>query len=279
MPQEGRLTDRGNDLRARLSARLRVCILGGTAFLNNESEALVKAIASEVHERFNEEGVLFLTCGQQGIQETFAQNCGDGGMIRNLLVAGSCSHFRAGQDIIAGRDAEAVKSFFAEVGDVYLTVEGGPGVAQEARRVLARGATVLPLKRTGGASAGKFDFPEKALSRPAYATEEQWQQLSRNTPPKDAAATVADLLANLLEARGRSSASAATLEIESLASDMISWADTASFAVRSRSCKTIFLFILLALIVILLVGGYFYVTHQTKSKEEEEPQVLFLARF
>ena len=34
---------REGDLRMRLAARLRVCILGGTAFLNSESCDLVKA--------------------------------------------------------------------------------------------------------------------------------------------------------------------------------------------------------------------------------------------
>lgn len=40
------------------------------------------------------------------------------------------------------------------MGDVYITVEGGPGVAQDARKVMARNASVLALKRTG-AGVGK----------------------------------------------------------------------------------------------------------------------------
>ena len=42
----------------------------------------------------------------------------------------------------------------------------------------------------GGASAGKFDFPEKAL-RPDFAAEEQWDLLcSSATPVRKAAAIV-----------------------------------------------------------------------------------------
>ena len=56
------------------------------------------------------------------------------------------------QDMVAGRNADEVKKFFLEMGDVYITVEGGPGVAQDARKVMARNASVLALKRTGGSS-------------------------------------------------------------------------------------------------------------------------------
>ena len=54
--------------------------------------------------------------------------------------------------MVAGRNADEVKKFFLEMGDVYITVEGGPGVAQDARKVMARNASVLALKRTGGSS-------------------------------------------------------------------------------------------------------------------------------
>ena len=35
----------------------------------------------------------------------------------------------------------------------------------------------------GGASAGKFDFPEKALSRPDYATEDSMKGVMINVDP------------------------------------------------------------------------------------------------
>lgn len=201
------------DVRTRLAARLRVCILGGTAFLNNESADLVKELASELHKRFSGDGVIFITCGQQGVQEAFAKGCGDGSLVRNLLAQGEICHFRAGQDIVAGRDADQVKKFFLDVGDVYITVEGGPGVAQDARLVMARNASVLALKRTGGASAGKFDFPQAALT-PDFATEEQWELLcSSATPVNKAAGIAADLVSVLLQASGRASTLPLTLEM------------------------------------------------------------------
>ncbi|CAJ1424056.1 unnamed protein product [Effrenium voratum] len=225
------------DLRGKLAARLRVCILGGTAFLNTESSEFLKVFASELHERFAGEGILFITCGQPGIQEVFAKHCGDGSLIRNLLVAGESAHFRVGQDLLAGRDAEQVKNLFLEVGDVYITVEGGPGVAQDARKVLARGATVLPLKRTGGASAGKFDFPEKALA-PSFVPEEQWARLGRSTTPlQEAAKTAVEVMVTIFEDQSRTTAQRVTMEISSIDSDMLSWPSTFTPAQRARrSC-------------------------------------------
>ena len=41
--------------------------------------------------------MIFVTCGQQGVQEAFAKACGDGSLVRNLLAQGDLSHFRAGQ--------------------------------------------------------------------------------------------------------------------------------------------------------------------------------------
>ncbi|CAE7365014.1 unnamed protein product [Symbiodinium sp. CCMP2456] len=257
---------------------LRVGILGGTAFVNAESEELVKAIAFELDQRFEDESLLYLTCGQQGIQEVFARNCGNGSQIRNLLVAGSVCQFRAGQDLIAARDTDAVKHLFLEVGDVYLAVEGGPGVAQDARRILARGGAVLPLKRTGGACAGKFDFPEKALSRPDWATEEQWQHVCRSTPPKDAAVAVASILEKLLEVKGRTSAAASTLEIDSVASDLISWADSASFAsTRGRSWKCSAAVLAILLIVLIVAAGFcYYLMQQQQVTTTPGPKVLMI---
>lgn len=61
---------------------------------------------------------------------------------------------------------------FGLLGDVYITVEGGPGVAGEARAAVARGARVVPFVRTGGASGGMFDFPAEAA------------RFARSCPPK-----------------------------------------------------------------------------------------------
>jgi len=148
-----------------------VCILGGTAFQGDDSKALVEAIASQFGS-LTDSKLKFVTGGMSGVQETFATSFGDG--VWNLLPVGQSSGYGRGTDIHAGKDLEERKVIFGLLGDIYITVEGGPGVSQEARAAYERGAAVVPLMRTGGASSGQFDFPPGALERPFFATTEEW---------------------------------------------------------------------------------------------------------
>lgn len=178
------VSDSVSSVRQKLGRRARViCILGGTAFKEAENEELVRLMAQELGARFGERGAIFLTGGMKGVQEVFARHCGDGSCVHNLVPEGESSAFDVGKDIQAGKDLEQRKLIFGCVGDVYVTVEGGPGVAMEARTAFERGAAVLPLIRTGGASAGMFSFPPAALQKPPFATEEQWSELSDPTVP------------------------------------------------------------------------------------------------
>mmetsp|Transcript_110884 Transcript_110884/g.277554 ORF Transcript_110884/g.277554 Transcript_110884/m.277554 type:complete len:244 (+) Transcript_110884:100-831(+) len=175
-----------------------VCILGGTSFQGAESEALVRAIAAKLGTAMGPKAK-FVTGGMAGVQETFAKQCGDGSKVLNLLPVGQSSGFGRGTDINAGADLEERKAIFGLIGDVYITVEGGPGVSQEARAACAREAFVLPLIRTGGASEGMFNFPPKAVERPQWIKEEQWSLLkNKSAPVGEAAAVVADIVEMLV---------------------------------------------------------------------------------
>jgi len=154
-----------------------ICILGGTEFRGADSEALVQAMAPKLEAALGSQAK-FVTGGMAGVQETFAQHCGDGSRVWNLLPVGQSSGFGRGTDINAGADLEERMAIFGLVGDIYITVEGGPGVSKEASAAHARGAAVVPLRRTGGASDGMFGFPQRALLKPAFATEEQWSLLA-----------------------------------------------------------------------------------------------------
>lgn len=104
-------------------------------------------------------------------------------MVWNLLPEGQASGFRFGKDIHGGIDLEERKAIFGQLGDVYITFEGGPGVAQEADAAWSRGATIVPLARTGGASCGMFGFPPAALERPAAVNAQTWELLSDKVTP------------------------------------------------------------------------------------------------
>lgn len=82
------------------------------------------------------------------------------------LAPGDARGYGVGEDVVAAANLEQRKAVYGEVGDVYVTFGGGGGVAQEAGAGFKRGATVIPLRRSGGASNGMFNFPADALLRP-----------------------------------------------------------------------------------------------------------------
>eukprot|EP00747_Dinoflagellata_sp_TGD_P154548 gnl/TRDRNA2_/TRDRNA2_177506_c0_seq7.p1 gnl/TRDRNA2_/TRDRNA2_177506_c0~~gnl/TRDRNA2_/TRDRNA2_177506_c0_seq7.p1 ORF type:complete len:487 (-),score=102.06 gnl/TRDRNA2_/TRDRNA2_177506_c0_seq7:140-1381(-) len=130
-----------------------------------------------------------------GVQETFAKHCIAGSRLYNLLPAGQQSNYGVGEDIHAGTNLDERMKIYGQLGDVYITFEGGPGVSKEANAAFARGVAVVPLIRTGGASGGMFDFPTGALKKPLFATDEQWQLLgSESSLVADSARAVVEIV-------------------------------------------------------------------------------------
>merc|ERR1711904_272938 len=123
------------------------------------------------------ESAVFITGGMPGVQETFAKHCIAGSKVFNLLPAGQQSNYGVGDDIAAGADLDERIRIYSQIGDIYITFEGGPGVSKEANAAFARGVGVVPLMRTGGASSGMFDFPVGALTKPSFAAEKPWELL------------------------------------------------------------------------------------------------------
>jgi len=108
---------------------------------------------------------------------------------------GQSSGFGKGEDIYAGGDDEERDEVFGLVGDIYVTVEGEGEVSQIAKAAEARGAKIVPLKRTGGASDGELGFPKAALKKPSYATEDQWDLLAnKDAPVEDSAEAAVDVV-------------------------------------------------------------------------------------
>eukprot|EP00929_Paragymnodinium_shiwhaense_P000841 TRINITY_DN101043_c0_g1_i1.p1 TRINITY_DN101043_c0_g1~~TRINITY_DN101043_c0_g1_i1.p1 ORF type:complete len:533 (+),score=163.71 TRINITY_DN101043_c0_g1_i1:102-1700(+) len=162
------------DVSQQLPPLPRVCILGGTAFKDPDSKPLVEAIAQGFKASLGS-SVVVLTGGMAGVQQTFAEAVGSGmpAMV-HLKPVGESSGFGVGKDLSAGANLEERIQVYGEIGQLYISIEGGSGVAKEATLAAARGAVVLPLKGTGGASAGNFDFPKGCLERPEFIKEDHW---------------------------------------------------------------------------------------------------------
>lgn len=182
-----------------LPAGLRVCILGGQQFQDPDTEALVAATGRAFAARLSGTAVV-LTGGMPGVQRTFAEALGpDFPALVNLLPEGQASNFGVGRDVPCGACLDERMQIFGQLGQVYITFEGGPGVAKEARAAYERGALVLPVPSTGGASGGKFDFPAGALQRPPCVPEALWACLLVKGPPSVTADAIVAIIISHLE--------------------------------------------------------------------------------
>ncbi|CAE8643208.1 unnamed protein product, partial [Polarella glacialis] len=165
-----------DQIREMIGRRWNVCILGSAEFKHPDAEAIVRHLATGLCSHLGRR-LAFLTGGMPGVQATFAKHCSRDASIWNIVPKGVQSHYGRGEDVVAAADAAAKKVVFANVGDIYITIEGGPGVAEESRIAHQRGALIIPMIRTGGASSGMFDFPAAALTKPSWASVRKPQLL------------------------------------------------------------------------------------------------------
>eukprot|EP00747_Dinoflagellata_sp_TGD_P154520 gnl/TRDRNA2_/TRDRNA2_177506_c0_seq14.p1 gnl/TRDRNA2_/TRDRNA2_177506_c0~~gnl/TRDRNA2_/TRDRNA2_177506_c0_seq14.p1 ORF type:complete len:598 (-),score=140.07 gnl/TRDRNA2_/TRDRNA2_177506_c0_seq14:35-1768(-) len=201
-------------LNKKLGAGTRICVLGGTKFNDVDTEAIVKAVAKELSASLGHSAV-FITGGMPGVQETFAKHCVAESRLFNLLPDGQQSNYGVGEDIHAGSNLDERIQVYGQLGHVYISFEGGPGVSKEAKAAVARSAGVVPLIRTGGASGGMFNFPAEALKKPSFATDEQWQLLASNSfPPSDSAKAVVEIVKGFLIAQASAAARPADEEVD-----------------------------------------------------------------
>eukprot|EP00929_Paragymnodinium_shiwhaense_P083946 TRINITY_DN44861_c0_g1_i1.p1 TRINITY_DN44861_c0_g1~~TRINITY_DN44861_c0_g1_i1.p1 ORF type:complete len:1732 (-),score=378.13 TRINITY_DN44861_c0_g1_i1:454-5649(-) len=177
----------------------RICILGGTKVHEEYVETLTVAFATHCWRRLSKK-IAVVTGGMAGVQEIFAKSLGtDFATLVNLMPAGVASNYEMGVDITAGRDAAARLDVLSKVGHIYVTIAGGPAVAKEAKAAEERGAIVLPVIASGSASAGLYEFPEKALQPPAGISEELWSLLKDKDRPDRAAKALLDIILHLLD--------------------------------------------------------------------------------
>eukprot|EP00927_Polykrikos_kofoidii_P059494 TRINITY_DN54643_c0_g1_i1.p1 TRINITY_DN54643_c0_g1~~TRINITY_DN54643_c0_g1_i1.p1 ORF type:complete len:1011 (-),score=180.05 TRINITY_DN54643_c0_g1_i1:70-3102(-) len=194
--------DRTKETPVETAARLRrdfgdasvVCILGGEKCDRYGMQDLIKSIAEKLCGSLPHTRVVFATGGATGVERSFASHCSAKFVVLNLLAVGDVYGNGTGQDVY-----EQQRAVLGLLGDVYISFAGGPGVAAEARAAFERGACVIPLIRTGGASSGMFDFPVDALNQPSWATKDQWSRLEReDAPVTDTATAVAALVGRAL---------------------------------------------------------------------------------
>eukprot|EP00435_Cladocopium_sp_Y103_P019932 s4028_g4.t2 len=203
----------------------------------SEFEELAKQVALQLEGAFHQ--AIFITGGLPGVQESFAKSCNPSTSKVYKLAPGSCSGCTLnGQTVKAGTTLREVQSVLACIGEVYITFAGDQEVAEQAGIAFSRGAAVVPVIRTGGAScslwcsfisSGKFGFPAAALKKPAFLGKENWSFIT-STDASDVATAAAIAAAVAGYARGQSRCEASSLmtrreqeRMERMAASMMSW--------------------------------------------------------
>jgi len=157
-------------IRCKLGNTPCICVTGAVAFRGGDAEleVLVGHIAEKLAESLQDR-VWFVTCGMPGVQKVFAARCGDGSRLWNLVSDGHTSQVGRGSEVHAG-SMEDRRAIFGLLGDLYIIVEGGTGLAQQAKAIASRGAQIIPVMRSRG-------FPIEAFTRPDFMSEDQWALL------------------------------------------------------------------------------------------------------
>lgn len=160
-------------LKQRMGSDMVVCFLAPPTLCSPDSEALVAALARHLSDALPPP-IALVGNGGGGAQSTFAKNCKVESRLWNLLLFGQTAESAGGNNVHCCHDVEDQRVIMARLGDVYVTVEGGPEITQIAALALEQGAFVFPLQRSGGASGGSFSFPAAALRRPEWIHEDDW---------------------------------------------------------------------------------------------------------
>mmetsp|Transcript_4905 Transcript_4905/g.11461 ORF Transcript_4905/g.11461 Transcript_4905/m.11461 type:complete len:703 (+) Transcript_4905:88-2196(+) len=181
------------DIRSEAHDAYFVCIMGGAETPGTGTVMLLSSLAQELISRLPR-SVIFVVGGSQGVPQAFSDGLAETDSDRVWKVTEGWLQKR-------GLTPEDERTLLAQLGDVYVFVEGTGDASWVAREAAQRGADLVPIRRSGGASSGLFDFPPEALRRPPFVGEACWALLADTSAPIAAAsaaasAAVAGALAN-----------------------------------------------------------------------------------
>ena len=155
----------------------RLGIIGSASFWGKDSKNICAGIGVELAAL---EELVIITGGIPGVDEVVGRNFFN--ERRRLSLKPNTFHILPrgfvgwdyGVTLFGGDSFRDRRLILGRLASIYLAVEGGPALAHEARVVLRRGAQVIPVGRTGGASRdlfAKVQCPERRI-------ESEWKLLN-----------------------------------------------------------------------------------------------------
>jgi hypothetical protein len=178
-------------LEALLPPGPRLGVLGSTDFWHADSERTCAAIGRLLA---GIPRLVLLTGGVEGIGEavgrSFFQARRDGGReprVYHVLPEGD-EAWDYGDTLFAGSDMTERREILGRLSGLFVLVEGGPGAGHEADVAAARGATLIPVGRSGGYAAALYS----RISRHSAIDPSTWTVLgsSESTPEETAGAVL-----------------------------------------------------------------------------------------
>ena len=142
------------ELKAAMPQRPSVAILGGTQLHNDLSRPFIEQLGRTFGERLRGQ-VNFITGGNLGVQGLFTKSLGPKEDFERFvyhflpkgkeLPSGDHSSFPCpfGTELAAGSDWAERNSLIAQIANVVIVIEGGPGAAGEVTEAFTRTATYL----------------------------------------------------------------------------------------------------------------------------------------
>lgn len=188
------LDEQAANLTAQLPPAPRIAVIGSTSFWHTDSEATCRLIGAQLAQI---DCLTLLTGGVEGVGETVGRSffaaCGSGEVRTFHVLPTGCMGWDYGVTLVAGRDMEERREVLGRMAPIYLVIEGGPGTAHEHQVASKRGATIIPVGRSGG-HAGAI-YPHTA--KPTAAAQADWDALGSAQPAEIAAAVVSIIRATI----------------------------------------------------------------------------------
>ena len=137
----------------------RLVVIGSSSFLHPDSERTCVAVGRNLA---NICSLAVITGGRTGVGETVGRsvhrsrlNNDQEPQVYHLLPIGF-SPLDYGKTLFCGRHMIERREVLGRVANLYLAIEGGPGTEYEATVALSKGATVIPVGRSGGYSGNLY---------------------------------------------------------------------------------------------------------------------------
>lgn len=183
----------------------RVSIFGSTEFWHEDAPEACRLLGHRLAELAGDQLVLLTGANSmchralsQAFYEAVQAAAGTNDAQRrvfHLHRRGYKCRFGFGTLVEAGQDSLERREFLARSCRLAITVEGGPGTADEMCRAIAAGNPVLPLARLGGASSSQF------VPRPRLFEKRHWWRLwDTQAPLAETVEVAAQMVVQLLGA-------------------------------------------------------------------------------